>query len=252
MTYLATVLADTPLHYWRMADGTSAILHDIGSSPIHLLASTNLQGGYSGIDVLSGSQYGAFQLALQAMPVNPFSVECWFWEVDVLGAYCGLVAMDGAAADTVGLFVTAALQIQWQVKTVTITSPLAYAVQQWHHIVGTYTVAGCQLYVDGAPVVAGAAVGAVANTRGIYVGQVIAGARQLHGFTSELAIYNTALSAAQVLAHYNAHTSNAAPAGGIAGGPISLATGIAPILGDVLAAVGTSSDAVLASVRKTY
>ncbi|WP_380175221.1 LamG-like jellyroll fold domain-containing protein [Kineococcus sp. DHX-1] len=106
----------------------------------------------------------------------------------------------------------------------TVTSPSSYADGQWHQVVATLGPAGMQLYVDGA-LVAGDASTTTAETNDGYWrvgGDAVSGWPQaptstsLAGDLDEVAVYPTALTAAQVAAHRDRALGtpggNAAPA----------------------------------------
>ncbi len=103
-------------------------------------------------------------------------------------------------------------------STQTISSSAAYRDGKWHHVVATQGSAGMRLYVDGAQVASNSVTGNQS-----YRGSWRVGGDSLNGWPNqpsshyfnglidEAAVYPTALSAAQVLAHYQAGTGAATP-----------------------------------------
>ncbi|MHB8490605.1 MAG: LamG domain-containing protein [Solirubrobacteraceae bacterium] len=86
-----------------------------------------------------------------------------------------------------------------------LTSSVSLADSKWHHVVAVRTAAGTvNLYLDGTLVASASAASASVPTGGTcYVGSSIAGF-QFGGTLDEVAVYSSALTAAQVAAHYNA------------------------------------------------
>jgi hypothetical protein len=96
-------------------------------------------------------------------------------------------------------------------QVVTVTSPNAYKDNVWHHVVATLGSGGMALYVDGALVASSTA----ATTAQGYAGYWRIGGDNLNGWPNkptnaafkgsvdEVAVYPTALTAAQVANHYN-------------------------------------------------
>ena len=250
MSYLSTVLGDTPRHYWRLADGASAIFHDIGSAPVHLVNSQSpLWGGYTGIEVGGGSCYAGAGLAqfTAGLTTNlPVSFECWMFLMESTGLQASLLVQNGNGGGAqFDLLSNAGNDVQWLVGATATPVGAALAVQTWHHLVGTQDAAVQNLYVDGVLYGTVAHAGAANSALGLFIGRNGNNASFFHGFIAECAIYGVALTAARVAAHYAARGSLAVPSGGLTGGVFSTGTGSAPLPGD------TAAD-ILASVRKTY
>jgi hypothetical protein len=97
----------------------------------------------------------------------------------------------------------------WYHATVAVTTTKALNDGQWHHVVGVMTSTGISLYVDGALVGTKAA---AASNASVYNGYWHVGGGQswykgsfvFNGSIDEAAVYSTALTAAQVKAHYTA------------------------------------------------
>ena len=88
----------------------------------------------------------------------------------------------------------------------TITSANTYAAAGTkRHVVSTYDGATLRLYVDGTQVTSGASsVSLLDNANPLGIGSYSTGGTRFDGRLDEAAVYNTALSAATVRAHYNA------------------------------------------------
>lgn len=157
-----------------------------------------------------GGGYNLFSLA------NNFSMECWarLGKPDDSPAYMGQTIL--ALLQPTATFPTLSLATSGQTSTVTagtatfagIATTIDVVDGKWHHLVGTVTSGNVYtLYVDGvaAGSVSSSAWSPALNSH--YVGGTpTLGADQItmQGFIDEVAIYNTALSATQVLNHYNA------------------------------------------------
>jgi hypothetical protein len=138
---------------------------------------------------LSGSQYS-----------SPQTLECWVW-LHKLATQQQKFFM---AYSSLGVLANG--QPCWFSNSGNITLAPVLSEQVWHHLVGTYgPTNGSRLYLDGA-LYANAAYGAA------FVNQLVAeaigtdanGTNLASANIAECAIYNVELSAARILAHYNA------------------------------------------------
>jgi hypothetical protein len=81
----------------------------------------------------------------------------------------------------------------------------AIVVGTTYHVVGTYDGTTQRLYINGAQSVSAALTGAItANTNALYIGSWNGSSEFYRGTADEVAVYSTALTASQVLSHYNA------------------------------------------------
>src|SRR5215468_592343 len=58
MSYVSTVIADAPLHFWRAADGGGQLAHDLGSRPWTIHCGSLLLG-YTGVNSDGGAMFCA-------------------------------------------------------------------------------------------------------------------------------------------------------------------------------------------------
>lgn len=210
MSYLSTVIADSPLHYWRCADGGGTLEHDIGSAPRHLGSLVFAGTGYSG----PSSDGGAVQtLANNGFPqsgdnlaarISPFSLEVWFWPLTIPGGAAVLLGWGAPGANTMLLVYNPALTLNINFNAALVGPAGAFAVQRWHQAVATYDGVTAKLYGDGALIANAAQAGPITITQPVAIGAIPAAANVFNGFLSEAAIFPAALTAAQVLAHFNA------------------------------------------------
>ncbi len=211
MSYLSEVLADAPLHYWRLADPGGGIAHDIGSSALHLVqyAPSGESGfGYSGPNADGGAWFNrrASQLTTDqfAMPLAfPFSVELCYWSFGFDGFPC--LAGQDDTGNTGWEISSGRTQDRILVGGAIINNAApGHLDQRWHHVVLTATALLGSCYIDGALKTTGATVGVAPAAHILTLGAIAGRAITLDGFLSEVAFYNTVLSAARVTAHFNA------------------------------------------------
>jgi Concanavalin A-like lectin/glucanases superfamily len=217
MTYLSTVQADTPLHYWRMADPGGNILHDIGSSPLHLVAALTTSGPYSGIaadgaSVQSNGSAGpeTFTALTQALPVT---LECWFWLMFNTFAVNQIVYWDGSGTgNEIQAWVDTAAVLNVAVSgqgTRTWAGPVTQ--QAWHHFVLTCTTAALNVYIDNTLRITQAATfpSPIAKPIGWGCHPLVTDSHLI--FVTECAMYSSVLSGARIAAHFAAQEISAAP-----------------------------------------
>lgn len=247
--YSSAVLADTPIHYWRMADPGGALAHDIGSSPAQMHGIGNPLLGYTG----PVSDGGSVDCALTGTYINtgiavPFAggqvtFECWVWVFQQL-AQVGQFMYWSAAAPQMNL---ARTTTQWQFvyNGVSAVSTNNFTAQAWHHLVGTYDGANVHIYADAIAGTAPAAAAAGAFSNIFEISSSLAVGSYGLAFFAECAVYNYALTPTQVNNHFLAADNTSQS-------PIYQQFGLwDPGTGGV-ATVASDLSAILNSVRKTY
>jgi hypothetical protein len=253
MSYVTTIHADTPLHWWRLADGGGVKCSDLGSSRIDAIGSLNSLG-YSGPSSSGGSAVvfspGGFTVR-QNMPLtDPFSAECWIWLTeDVPGAAYALLESDGVTAAVgyaIQLLTTRKVQA-FIGASGAINGGTTLSLQTWHHICLTHDNANARLYVDGVQD-AILALGAIAGWNLHYGIAEKPNATSVANFMfiAEVAHYNGALAPANVAAHHSAAEQPTQPPLYTGGGALSLTSmsSTGGLLPDV--------SAILAAVQKTF
>jgi Concanavalin A-like lectin/glucanases superfamily len=217
VSYLSTVQADNPLHYWRIGEAGGSLLHDIGSAPLALgllpIAATNL--GYSGPASDGGSVWvdtGWGWTILNSIGglALPFSVELWYWPINSNATVEWLFDWGGSAGSGVDVVLVAAGFVGADVGTTHIQGVAIPTRQAWHHVVVTAAVGAMNLYVDGAAAAAGVPLGALA-AGSINIGRSNTGGSWSAGCIGEVATYSAALSAGRVAAHFAAADSRTSP-----------------------------------------
>jgi predicted GH43/DUF377 family glycosyl hydrolase len=77
-------------------------------------------------------------------------------------------------------------------------------ITQWHHYVGTFDGSTIKLYIDGSLVASTSYSGSIKSDTGpLYIGRDDGYSRYFNGSIDEVAIYSRALSADEILEHYN-------------------------------------------------
>jgi hypothetical protein len=229
MSYSSVVLADAPYSYWRLNDvstssgsteddsGNSHTTFAYGGSPTP--GQTGALAGDSNKAVLfNGTNQRMFQSGppVGMVGTGPHSWELWFKTSAAAASRRSLIAACYGHADGLAGFnldITAT-QIIAEVRTPGTTEAAAtvgYADGVFHHVVMTLTRGApdvLRLYVDGVVVATTNLATAGQSFQPAYGGLWLATndnqAAYVAGTFDEVALYNTALSAGQVAAHYAA------------------------------------------------
>lgn len=155
---------------------------------------------------------------------SPFSVECWFKSTGnafgVLVAKWNVFVTSGwrldLRGDTTGVLDFLLLSFDGNAGRQIVTTTAGWNNGAWHHCIGTYTgsntAAGLNIYMDGklqpSSVLSNTDPGTLADSSfRIGAQQVSSGAgagNPLNGSMAHIAMYNYALSAGRILAHYRA------------------------------------------------
>ena len=236
VSYVAEVLCDHPLAYWRLDEASGAAAADqIGAYPGNYngdvkygqpgaiqgdpdtcieLNSTGAMSGYVGLSQSLSSMLEFNGQGGQA----PFSIEAWIQPTSITSEYRGVLSNEyGAGAKQgyviyVGGFTSNGTGIGFERFQDGNSTPLqdpSVVTQNsgWYHVVGVYDGSQMILYVNGQAVVSKASSIAIQSfTCTFNIGATHCGATgtNFQGFVDEVAVYGTALSQARVQAHYQA------------------------------------------------
>lgn len=215
-TYSTTILSNLPVAYWRLGEHSGTSAAD---------ASGNARAGaYSGValglpgaiagDSDTSALFGASGASVAA-PVLPlmsnWTVEAWVYPTaaqtgtpyivcdrfSVSGINFGLVVNLSAG--------TCAASALYYNGSIINTGQTELSLNAWTHVAGTYDGSNLRLYVNGSLSQALAsttapASGGVATDIGIRKSP----GDTFLGLIDEVAVYNSALSASRILAHYSA------------------------------------------------
>jgi hypothetical protein len=240
--YASVVLADHPLAYWRLDEASrpGPALDSTGNGhtglyagdaslgvPGLLVGDPDLAAAFDGVS--SGVNLAtapAFDLSGKA----PFSIEAWIKpasNIDNASSYPRIFdreSGDGTHTWGYGLWLvdltpaiarfyldmTTGMQVQWTA----IATGAPAAIGQVTYVAGTYDGATESIYVDGVLIATAADTLALRSYPGLSADIAAEGPGQsttyypFGGTIDEVAIYPAALSAARVLAHYNAGTGH--------------------------------------------
>ena len=233
--YVPIVLADNPIGFWLLNETSGTTMTDSSTSAINgtyyntpTLNQSGTGGGISASVSFDGaSSENAYTALSSTYLINAgsnWSIEIWFKDnstvVSSIETFFTCRGDVGYARDVLGLFTLnngSAGRIQVLSATNTgiegDTLVLGYDRSpdtNWHHVAATAASGGAlKLYLDGAEVASTTTArwtGTNVNKRAVMASNWsgTAGLQYLTGNLAAAAVYNTTLSASQVLAHYNA------------------------------------------------
>lgn len=220
--YAATVLADGPTSYWRLGETTGTTAADsAGSSPGTIAGGVTL--GLPGAIVGDPDTAMGFDSASrQYIKVSDtaaldftgdFSVEAWAKPAVLNGVGGAIVHKGGPSGYSVWQYrLSTTSGNQWRgtvfvgTTAIQVTAPGTPSTTSWTHLVMTKAGNTLTLYVNGAAVASTTFSGTVNTSNGnLAIGRTgSSNTDYFNGQIDEVAVYPTALSAARVLAHYQA------------------------------------------------
>jgi len=228
-SYGAIVLSDTPLHYWPAPYGTGLPWTDLGTGPIDLTAGTIPPGTVAGPDGVAVADwpdsltYIAQTVAATDFPAGNITVEAWV-NPDTISAIDTVLVRTNVSDTTseLKLLLDGGLPALLLYSTVSTTSDFAFAYADtavptgdWSHIVGTWDGTDMHIYLDGADVTDTSNGPFDTQRSGVSqpwtVGRYpfpsgAAGSHPGDGGSAHVAVYDYALSAGRVAAHFAAMT----------------------------------------------
>jgi hypothetical protein len=220
--YSQTILQDSPIAYWRLAElsGTSAA-DSSGNSRTGTYHSCTLSlAGAIAADNNPAASFDGTSSYVDCPSLAPgahFSVEAWGYKT--ASGTAAIAAQGTAAVDQETFyfrlgsgsgFTTAASTYQ----EITLAD---VSLNAWHHHVLTYDGSTLRYYLDGVLTTSGAASGTpqTLSNHCIIARMGDFSAQYWPGKLDEVAVYSAALSAARIAAHYQAGT-----AAGMLAGPV--------------------------------
>lgn len=234
MSYQSTILADTPVVYYRLGEGSGTSATDTsGNSHTGTYNASGVTYGVAGAltgdadtaVTLNGSS-GRMDTGVDAA-CNPgtgdFSVECWIKTTtsSILVAMGKLkidLTGDNYWLGTGGVAHKASFSVANADNSLgaTVSSSAVVDDGNWHHLVGVKDGTTIRLYVDSVAdgTVSFVGTNAVNPTGDLYVGSFgqYSSVYEFLGSIDEAAYYASKLTPTRVLAHYNAGTGAGTPA----------------------------------------
>jgi hypothetical protein len=215
--YRDAVLADAPVAYWRLGEASGVAAADQrGAHPGSYVGGPALGRPGALVDdpdpavAFGTGQYVGIPYAAGLNPAA-FSVEAWARPTGGAGTYRGALASRDYPRGWI-LYATGGNAWEFWVNDGTGMRAVAggpVVLDAWAHLVGTFDGATARLYVNGALAGTGTVTAytpQAANPLAIGQGQPGNGF-WFPGAVDEAAVYDTALSAARVQAHYRAGTT---------------------------------------------
>ncbi|MCB0911275.1 MAG: PKD domain-containing protein, partial [Propionibacteriaceae bacterium] len=217
--YGAAVYADQPHLYWRLAEGSGTTAYDSSGA---LSTGTYRNGvvlGQPGAlpipNTAAGFDGGNDFVSTDEAIANPtvYSTEAWFRTTTTVGGKIigfGNNQTGNSSNYDRHVYMNNSGQLEfgvWTGQMNLVVTPNAYNDGDWHQVVATQSGDGMKLYVDGALVGTNAQTAAQGYTGYWKVGGDVtwnSSSNYFAGDIDEVAVYDTELSAARVLAHYEA------------------------------------------------
>jgi hypothetical protein len=222
-SYRDEVIADNPVAYWRLGETSGTTLVEDGG---------NYSGSYTGSPTLNsagavaGNAAAAFNGSSQYAEVaysenlNPsvFSVEAWAYPTGGAGNFRAVLSSRNVQSGPLilsGFIIYASDSNKWQFwlgagSAWSRPDGPSVSLNEWVHLVGTFDGTAQRLYVNGV-LQATATPSFITNAARPL--RIAAGLNEgspdfyFPGSIDEVAIYNTALSAARIAAHYDARNT---------------------------------------------
>jgi hypothetical protein len=232
-SYAASVIADRPVSYWRLGESSGTNAGDItvanpgtyngpptlGAASLLGTDQTDSAVGFDGAgDDVRVGQSGSLDIT------GPVTVEAFIepTSLPAVGSFRSIVAKTGSyALELNGPTVEFSL-LQLGVNRRVQAPAGTIAAGGTYHVVGTFDGATQRLYVNGRQVASVALTGATdVTTNGVRIASWDGAQQFFVGTIDEAAIYNKALSATQVAAHFAASQLALGTPSGLAATPAS-------------------------------
>lgn len=217
-SYAAAVLADAPVGYWKLDEATGTAAADSsGGGRTGTIVNTPVLGAagvFPGERAITFAAASSQQVSVASLPttvIDNYAIECWV-KLTALPTASVLFLMngdDGAPNGGWGVGAGTANAVDGFFGGVSqFSSTHTFTTLGWHHIVMTREAGTDKFYVNGVLYGAAATPAPKAPVGGLAIGcQPRAGStpyRFVSATMNHLAVYNIALTAAKVSAHYNA------------------------------------------------
>jgi hypothetical protein len=210
--YATEVLSDAPVGYWRLNERNTPDAFDASGYDHHGVYTggvTLLQPGIVAVDPCAAfdGTNGAVTLnedILDFAGTARFSVEAWIDGSDGDGYVVGKMSYDGAYHGWMLTTDPSGPGMRFQRHPASGVVGGAVVLDEWNHVVGTYDGSTLRLYLNGQEVSNKASTSTLEDIVEPLVVSDGASWGAYQGRIDEVAVYETNLSAARVLAHYEA------------------------------------------------
>ena len=221
--YSNAVLADTPAAYWRLGETSGTVANSV-------IPPDSNDGTYIGLPTLgrpgalAGDNNTAVQLNGTSQKITvadtpalhladgPLTLEAWVNLPTLTGLTQGIVSRGASGGYYLRINAAGQLEFVSSQVAIIVASTTTLSASAWHHVVATKNGAASLLYIDGVDVTGTVIDSTLSETGGtLSIGDEwpLGNTEWFGGSIDEVAIYNTVLSPARVLAHYLAGTSTA-------------------------------------------
>lgn len=219
--YETTVLADSPVGYWELNETSGTTAYDSSGHGANGTIGSGVTLGQPGpiISEPSDTSYeftntsGSVSVT-EAAPSSSVSVEAWVQPTSTAVNYGHAAGYrNDSTADFYLLQLTNSDSFECRFVNSsggTYTLNVTVPVGSWHHLVMTYDGTTQAVYLDGTLATSQAASGSLGTDSAFSIGNNV----DRYGFTgyiAQVALYDSALSAARVQAHYEAAFAIDAP-----------------------------------------
>jgi hypothetical protein len=224
-TYASTVLSASPSVFYRLADSTPSAADSSGNTATGFYT-PNAALGQPGplpadpVAAISASGNGAAVSGSPSLPLyaQPRTLEGWFNTTSGLSQFLAGYGMQSVSEDFAVAILPNSVYVQGWSDDLGFTSPATLDDGSWHFIVVTTTGSAATVYVDGIslgtqefPV----PLDTVATPPGLLIGGGLQGCcGSFTGDLADIAVFPTALTAAQVTAQFAASGLGRPPAPG--------------------------------------
>lgn len=155
MPYLSEVLADNPLHFWRLADAGGHRATDIGSTRGSMNSGSTdpYTWPYTGPNSDGGSRDAGIRLStieLASLAASQWSIELLIWPFSYGAAYACGVGFGGYNIGAQLNFVGGVRSVTWRnlVGSILVGGGINIATERWHHLVLVNDASHLTAWVD--------------------------------------------------------------------------------------------------------
>lgn len=241
MAYSDEVLADSPWLYWRLGEASGATAEDATAN--------NRDGTYTGVTYgVTGAVTGGdtaigiaditdLVTSAASVPTGACTLEFWFRPTSTPTDTASVMSTSNGAGGGAGVDVSFSNGRQlearvWIGSEVFTGTTSALTLNTWYHVAVRCDGSTAKVYLNGVDSASAAAVGTPVDSHPFTIGGSTGNFGANVAFQAdEAAFYSSALSAARILAHYNAASSSpdgtvtSVPADGTGAFPVPTVTG---------------------------